>query len=203
MMDRRGSLFVLSAPSGTGKSTLIRLLMEKERRLSFSISHTTRAPRRGETDGVHYHFVPREEFERMAESGEFVEWATVHGNLYGTSAGEIEKSLSAGNDVILDIDVQGAVQVGFKFPEAVLVFVLPPSMAELERRLRDRAKDDEEVIRRRLRNARDEIKVIERYHYVIMNDDVDRAVEELGTIIRAGRLRTVVRHDLVNAWSGS
>lgn len=201
MMGRRGSLYVLSAPSGAGKSTLIRHLRERVGDIGFSVSHTTREPRRGEIDGVHYHFVTKPVFEKMAAAGEFVEWASVHGNLYGTHANEIEKSLSAGKDVILDIDVQGAFQVAGKMPDALLVFVFPPDMEELERRLKGRGKDSEDVIRTRLDNALKEMRMAGGYHYVIVNDDVERAVDELALLVKAGRLRTVVRRELLDEWS--
>lgn len=193
---RRGSLFVISAPSGAGKSTLIRGLTERLDHIGFSVSHTTRQPRVGESDGVHYHFVDREEFEELASRGEFVEWAEVHGNLYGTSMKELERELSSGNDVILDIDVQGAEQVAAKMPDAVLIFILPPSVAELERRLTQRGKDAEEVIQRRLENALGELAKAGSYHYAIVNEDLTHALDDLVTVAKAARLRTAVHPKL-------
>ncbi|TAL16094.1 guanylate kinase [bacterium] len=183
----RGALFVISAPSGAGKSSLIKALRE-EMPVSFSISHTTRPPRPGEIDGVHYHFVTKEVFEKMVENSEFAEWAEVHGNLYGTSFRALDEAMEKGNDVILDIDVQGALNLREKTDlKPVLVFIMPPSLAELEKRLTLRGDVDDEVIRRRLDNARGETAQAGKYDYIIVNDNFDKAVQDLGAVILAGK----------------
>ena len=186
----KGTLFIVSAPSGAGKSTMCSKVMELLPDVSFSVSHTTRPPRSGEEDGKDYHFVTVERFMQMVEQEQFVEWAEVHGNFYGTSWESIRSELEKGMDVILDIDVQGAAQVKKVFPEAVSIFILTPSLEELERRLRNRNTDSEDVIRRRLDNAVSEIRQIGLYDYSIINDDLDRAVNELAAIFIASRCRT-------------
>lgn len=187
----RGELFILSAPSGTGKTTLIRNLLDGGRRavgnLHFSVSHTTRAPRREEVDGEHYHFVCRERFQRMIDEGAFLEWAEVHGNLYGTARDEVLPRLAAGIDVLLDIDVQGAERVLAQHAGSVSVFVLPPSYAVLRERLHGRGLDDEEEIDRRLAASLSEIKRYERYGYVIINRDAEQASAMLASIVLARR----------------
>ncbi|NOY44222.1 guanylate kinase [Deferrisoma camini] len=188
---RQGLVLVISAPSGAGKSTLIRRLREAMPELGYSVSHTTRPPRPGERDGVEYHFVDRATFEAMRDRGEFAEWAEVHGNLYGTALTELRTAAEAGQDLVLDIDVQGALQVAQRLPHAVLVFVLPPSWEELERRLKARGQDDPEVIARRLANARQEVAEAPRYHYVVVNDDMGRCLEDLKAVVRAERCRPV------------
>lgn len=199
----RGIPFVVSAPSGAGKSSLIKRLRAEVDGLGFSVSHTTRSPRRGEADGAHYHFVTRTEFERLAAEEAFAEWAEVHGNLYGTSYRSLEAELSKGRDVILDIDVQGALQIADKVAGAVLVFVVPPSWAELRRRLETRGLDSSEVIERRIANARGEVAVANRYRYVVLNDDMEGAVADLAAIVRAERCRTERRVELVEILSKS
>jgi guanylate kinase len=191
-----GIIFVISAPSGAGKSTLIRALMNRTEGLFFSVSHTTRQPRPGETTGVHYHFVDRAAFEKIKEEGGFLEWAEVHGNYYGTSFASVEQEFSAGHDVILDIDVQGAAAVKAKKPDAVLIFILPPSMEELERRLTRRG-EEEAVMRRRLANARKELDLADRYDYLIVNDEMERAADELHAVVSAERLRTGRRRNVL------
>jgi guanylate kinase len=158
MRQKRGSLFVVSAPSGTGKTTLCQKLREALPDLKFSVSYTTRKPREGEINDVHYTFVDEDEFRLMITDGEFVEWAQVHGNFYGTSKKRIEALMNEGLDVLLDIDVQGGGQIRAHFPDSVLIFVLPPSMDELKKRLSGRMTDSEDVINKRLVNAVDEIK---------------------------------------------
>ncbi len=185
----RGDLFVISAPSGAGKSTMCHRLMEETPGVSFSVSHTTRAPRRGEVDGVDYHFVSRETFMQMVENGEFIEWAEVHGNCYGTSREAVVSMLLQGEDVLLDIDVQGAMQVREIFKDAVLVFILPPSLEVLEQRLRGRGTDSEETIALRLRNAAKELEYVNEYTFLIVNDDLIRATGDLQSIILARRCR--------------
>jgi guanylate kinase len=188
-----GELFILSAPSGAGKTTLIQSLVEGGFAdfggLAFSVSHTTRRPRQGEIDGRDYHFVDRATFEAMVEADAFLEWAKVHDNFYGTSREEVFPRLERGIDVLLDIDVQGADQVIARCPEAHGIFVLPPSYEVLERRLRSRGLDDERTIARRLAVSLAEIERYDRYHYVIINDDARRASEVLAAIILEKRHR--------------
>ncbi len=186
----RGDLFVISAPSGAGKSTLCHRLMEETPGVAFSVSHTTRSPRRGEVEGVDYHFVSKDHFMHMVEQGEFLEWAEVHGNCYGTSGSAVMAMLENGKDVLLDIDVQGAMQVRDIFTEAVLVFIMPPSLEVLEQRLRNRGTDSEETIRLRMENARGELAAVREYHFLIVNDDLIRAAGDLQSIVLARRCRT-------------
>jgi guanylate kinase len=183
----RGIPFVVSAPSGAGKSTLIRELLRRVGGLVFSVSHTTRPARQGEVAGGDYHFVDRATFERMVEAGEFAEWAEVHGNLYGTTFSAIRGELEAGRDVVLDIDVQGALQIEQRLEGAVLIFVIPPSWEELLRRIESRASDAPEVIARRMANARKEFELLPRYRYVVVNENVEDAVADLAAIVRAER----------------
>ncbi len=187
---RRGLLLVLSSPSGAGKSSLARRLLETHPELTLSVSATTRAPRAGEEDGRDYHFLTREEFEIRRAAGWFYEWAVVHGNLYGTPKGPVREIFESGCDVLLDIDWQGAQQlIQQQDQDVVSVFILPPSMAELEARLRTRAQDSEEVIQRRLAGASAEMTHWGEYDYVLLNDDFETTAARLDTILRAERLR--------------
>lgn len=195
-------LFVVSAPSGAGKSTLIRALMERVPGLSFSISHTTRKPRPGEMDGVHYHFVAYEDFARMEREGRFLEWAEVHGNFYGTSFESVECLHAKGCDVVLDIDVQGAEAVRKKRPDSILIFILPPSVEELERRLTKRG-ETPDVMHRRLLNARREVEQADWFDYLIVNDDFNRAADELVAVVTAERLRASQRSGLLETFCKS
>ena len=181
---RRGRLFVVAAPSGAGKTSLVRELMQREPSLRFSISYTTRRQRPKEVHGRDYFFVDRPAFDRMVTAGEFLEHATVFDNSYGTSRRQVEESLAAGQDLILEIDWQGARQVRQALPECASIFILPPSRAELERRLRGRATDSEEVIQRRLRDASGDMGHWHEFDYVVVNDDFDRAAGELQAIVR-------------------
>jgi guanylate kinase len=181
-----GNLFILSAPSGAGKSSLAQALMEAEPRLAVSVSHTTRAPRPGELDGVHYHFVDKPTFEAMIAAGEFVEHARVFDNLYGTSRRALEDLLDQGKDVLLDIDWQGARRIKALMPQAHTVFILPPSRSALEERLRKRGQDSDEVIARRMQEAVSEISHHGEFDHVIVNDDFAAALADLRALI-AGR----------------
>jgi guanylate kinase len=187
--SRRGLLFIVSAPSGTGKTTLVERLVQVVPRLRMSRSYTSRPARAGEKDGVDYHFISRHRFEAMMGDHAFLEWADVFGNYYGTSAGDTEAILAAGEDVVLVIDVQGARQVRGRGIETVGVFVLPPSAAVLETRLRGRSKDTEEQILRRLDVARTEVGEFAQYEYVVVNDDLDGAVNRMRGIVMAERAR--------------
>ncbi len=185
--DRHGIPFVVSAPSGTGKTTVCRAVVSRDPAIVFSVSHTTRPPRAGERDGVDYHFVSREEFLRLAGEGAFLEHAEYRGQLYGTSWAAIEAPLRAGRDVLLEIEVQGARQVRLRRPDARFVFLLPPSLEILEERLRGRGTESEELIARRLAVARQELGEVERYDYVVVNDELERAIDSLLTIVQAER----------------
>ena len=185
-----GNLFIIAAPSGAGKSSLVNAVMADDANLSLSVSYTTRAPRPGEQDGREYHFVDPATFLSMFERAEFLESAEVHGNHYGTSEKWISDARASGRDIVLEIDWQGAQQVRRVFPEAVNLFILPPSMAELERRLRTRGKDSDDVIRRRLINAREEMAHVAEFDYVIINNEFETAKQDLAAVIRASRLHT-------------
>jgi guanylate kinase len=184
-----GHLYIVTAPSGAGKTTLVRLLSENDPGIRVSISHTTRAPRVGERNGLEYHFVAVDDFLGMTRNNEFLEWAEVHGSHYGTARRGVETALLAGNDVLLEIDWQGAQQVRAVFPSAIGVFVLPPSLDELERRLCARATDSAETIARRVAAAREEMRHVAEFDYVIINDDLQRALQDLLAVVRAERLR--------------
>jgi guanylate kinase len=189
-VKRRGTLFVVSAPSGAGKTTLCGELRLRVPGLAYSISVTTRAPRPGEVDGEHFEFVNEARFHEMITAGEFAEHAVVHDHLYGTRASMIERALAAEIDVLLDIDTQGAAQLKAHAPEAVLIFIVAPSMKELEQRLHERRSDNETEIARRLARAREEIALWRRYDYLIVNRDVKEALDQLEAIITAERSRT-------------
>ncbi len=185
----KGILFVVSAPSGAGKTTLCYRLSRELPSLSFSVSHTTRKPRQGEVEGRDYYFVSGGKFDEMVSSGAFAEWAEVHGNRYGTSKAELDRLFSQGKDVMLDIDIQGAMQIKKSGTPGTFIFVLPPSMKVLEERLRGRGTDDDDVIRLRLANAVGEINYYREYDYVIVNDVLDDALEQLRMIIKVTRDR--------------
>jgi len=198
-----GTLFIICAPSGAGKTSLVNALLEREPDLELSVSYTTRAPRPGEQDGREYHFVTSEAFLRMAGHGDFLESAEVHGNMYGTSQAWIEARTREGRDILLEIDWQGAQQVRRLVPGTIAIFILPPSLEVLRRRLTSRGQDTSAVIERRLVNAREEIAHVEEFDYVIINQNFDVAVVDLVSIVRATRLQVnaqLTRHrDLINA----
>jgi guanylate kinase len=183
-----GNLYIVAAPSGAGKTSLVGALLKSDADIALSVSYTTRAPRPGEVDHREYHFVARPEFLAMIERGEFLEHAEVHGNYYGTSAPWIREQIAAGRDLLLEIDWQGAAQVRQQIDGAIGIFILPPSMEELERRLRNRGQDSEQVIQRRLSAARDEMRHAGEFDYVIINKDFDAALADLAAIVRASRL---------------
>jgi len=185
-----GLLFVVTAPSGAGKTSLISALLADDRALTLSVSYTTRRPRPGEQNGREYHFVDMPRFEAMLERGEFLESAEVHGHRYGTSQKVIDEVRARGRDLVLEIDWQGAEQVRRLYPESIGIFILPPSMAELEHRLRARAQDADEVIRRRLKNAAAEMSHAAEFKYAIINNNFDDARQDLRAIVRAERLAT-------------
>lgn len=187
----KGNIFVVTAPSGAGKTTLVLALLAAEPQVQLSVSYTTRAPRPGEVEGKDYHFVNREKFLEMVNHGDFLEHAEVHGNLYGTSQSWINEAVAGGRDLLLEIDWQGAEQVRRHFPDAIGIFILPPSTEVLERRLRKRGTDSETAITRRLQDAREEIAHVEAFDYVIINEFIDEAVRDIVSIVRAERVKLV------------
>lgn len=197
----RGELIVLSGPSGVGKSTVIAELLRKRTDIHFSVSFTTRTPRTGELDGVNYNFVSRQEFERMIADGELLEYAEYVGNYYGTSLKVIRDKLDMGVDVLLDIEVQGAAAVRAKCPEAVLIFIVPPSVEELSRRLHGRNTDAEDVIAHRLEQAKVECRECDKYDYIVVNADVATATAEIQAILTSERCRTAKRVHLLRELS--
>ncbi|MEZ5543656.1 MAG: guanylate kinase [Lysobacteraceae bacterium] len=193
MSARRGSLFIVAAPSGAGKSSLVNAVLAREPSIVLSISFTSRAPRPGERHAQHYHFVSEDEFRRMIDAGDFFEYALVHGDYKGTARQSVEPLLAQGRDVLLEIDWQGARQVRRLVPDCTTIFILPPSRAELERRLRSRAQDSEETIVRRLADSRGEISHASEFDYIVVNDHFERALDDLCAIVRARRLSQQVQ----------
>lgn len=185
----RGNLFIVSAPSGAGKTSLVNALLSGNHGIDLSVSYTSRAPRPGETDGKDYHFVSRETFLSMAKHGDFLESAEVYGNLYGTSQSWIAAEIAAGRDILLEIDWQGAAQVRGKFPDCIGIFILPPSFQALEARLKARAQDSAEVIARRIGAAREDVAHVAEFDYVIINDKLDEALRQLEAVVVAAGLR--------------
>jgi guanylate kinase len=202
-IKRRGLMLVLSSPSGAGKSTIARNLLDSDKSLTLSVSATTRPRRGSEIDGVHYHFVAKRDFERLRDSEAMLEWAEVHGNFYGTPREPAEAAMAEGRDMLFDIDWQGAVQLRQKVPaDIVSIFILPPSMGELKARLLRRAEDQEKVIEQRLRNAREELEHWGEYDYVVVNHDLQQAFHEVQCIVTAERLRRDRRPGLFEFVSG-
>jgi guanylate kinase len=195
-----GNLFIVSAPSGAGKTTLVRGLLQEDPLVHLSVSYSTRAPRQGEIDGREYHFVDLATFQIMKERGDFLEWAQVHGNFYGTSRVWIEEQMAQGRDILLEIDWQGACQVRKSFPTGLGIFILPPSLSELENRLTGRGTDHPEVIARRLSAAQEEMSHVDDFEYAIINNELRVAVDDLCAVVRSARLLTAgqrVRHSTV------
>lgn len=201
-MNGKGLLFVVSAPAGCGKDTILEQLFARTDTVGYSVSATTRAPREGETDGVHYHFRTREQFEQMIKDGEVLEYTEYCGNYYGTPKKGVEELTAQGKDVILKIEVEGAMNIKRLFPECCLVFILPPSLAELERRLRKRGTETEEKIIARTEQARREIDLAENYDYLIVNGELSAAVDDLLAVIRAEKLRRVRCSELISEIKG-
>lgn len=199
---RGGILFVVSAPSGAGKTSLLKALLERDPGLALSVSCTTRAPRAGEEDGVHYHFLDREGFEAAVTAGDFMEHAEVFGNLYGTRETDLRGHLASGRDLVLEIDWQGARQVRRRFPVAVTLFILPPSLEELERRLRGRGTEGGEALARRLAQARGDLAHWAEYDYLVINDRFESALADLGCVVAAERLRSTRCPDWIPAQLG-
>ena len=185
--NRKGTLFVFSGPSGAGKGTLLSRLFSELDDLGYSVSCTTRAPREGEQDGIDYHFISDEDFKRHIDSCDFLEWANVHSHRYGTLRSDVQKALDQGRDIILEIDVQGALQVKEKMPEAVTIFVAPPSLQILEQRFRGRGTEDEQELQLRLKNARQEMEQQERYDFTVVNDDLEVAASQLKKYVQLHR----------------
>ncbi len=188
-MDYPGNLFVVAAPSGAGKSSLVKALLELDSHLTLSVSHTTRAPRGQEQQGREYHFIDEPAFRAMVDHGDFFEWAQVHGHLYGTSKSEIQASIAQGQDVVLEIDWQGALQIKRLFPNAILIFILPPSWEELQQRLNRRGEDRPEVIATRMANARIEVAQAREFDFVIINGVFETALFDLKAVVHAQRLK--------------
>ncbi len=184
-MQKQGLLIVVSGPSGTGKGTVCKELLNNHKEISYSVSATTRAPREGEVNGVNYYFHDKKTFEDMIENGELLEWAQVYGNYYGTPLKPIREQLAAGKDILLEIDTQGAMNVKEKFPEGIYIYILPPSLKELERRIRGRGSETEESLAGRLGAAYAELEIGRQYSYVIVNEDVAEAAEDIAAILRS------------------
>ncbi|NLY67791.1 MAG: guanylate kinase [Tissierellia bacterium] len=195
----KGFLLVISGPSGSGKGTVCKKLLERNKDLVFSVSATTRKPRKGEIDGVNYFFVDDEKFNEMISNNEFLEYANVHGNWYGTPIKFVTDEIEKGEIVILEIDVQGAIQIKEKYKEAVFIFLIPPSMNELKNRIVKRGTETKEDIELRLKNALNELKFVDKYDYIVINDEVDKAVNKIEAIIEAEKLRVARLKDIINS----
>jgi len=197
LWPKKGQLFVITAPSGTGKTTIIDIIRKKIEGIGYSVSHSTRPPRTGEVNGVHYYFVTRKDFEKMIEAHEFVEWTVVYDHLYGTSMSSVESTLSSGKDLLLDLDIQGAQEIKKQFPEATLIFIFPPSLEILHERLQRRSSQDDTNIGLRAGKAAEEIRKCRDYDYLVINDDLNQAAREVEAIIIAQRAKTERRFPLV------
>ena len=201
-MSSKGMLIVVSGPSAVGKGTLCNRIIDRLEKVSLSISATTRSPRSGEIDGINYFFMNKQDFEQRIKKDDFLEWAKVYDNYYGTPASHVEQTLNQGYDVILEIDIQGAAQVKRRCPEGVFIFILPPSIDELRNRIIKRGTDSLDSIELRMKSAYKELEAAFSYDYVILNDDVEKAVKRLEYIIRAERYKVARNHDLINAIKG-
>ena len=201
---KRGVLLVVSGPSGAGKGTICKALLEKHKEIYLSVSATTRAPRKGEVDGVNYYFTTKEEFVKRVEEGDFLEHAEVYGNYYGTPKSSVEKMLEQGKDVILEIDIQGALKVKENCEEGIFIFILPPSMEELKQRIIKRGSETEESLMTRFKSAYKEINYISKYNYAVVNDEVDLAVKKLEAIITAEKCRVdrMKHHNILDSKEG-
>ena len=197
-MKRKGCLIVVSGPSGTGKGTVCSALLEKHKEIAYSISATTRQPRTGEVDGMNYYFLAKNVFEKMIEDGELLEWAEVYGNYYGTPLKKIQERLADGQDILLEIDTQGAMSVKEKFPDEIYIYIMPPSLKELERRLKTRGTDSAESIERRLKSAAGEMEIAERYNYIVVNEQVEQAVEQIAAIVDAEHCRVGRNKEIID-----
>lgn len=189
LKKKKGLIVVISAPSGAGKTTLLKRLLQTSPSFTPSVSFTTRSPRKNEIEGVDYYFVSPEEFQKMREEGKFIEWVQVHGQLYGTSVDFLNEAIKMEKDVILEVDVKGGTQIKKEYPQAVLIFLLPPSWQELQKRLGNRATEETKRIRERMQQAKKEVKYISSYDYVVVNDDINRALDDLLAIIKTERCR--------------
>ena len=197
-MKEKGQIFVITAPSGTGKTTIIKNILEKDAgEIGYSISHTTRKPRKGESHGLHYYFVDRENFERMIEAHEFVEWAVVYDHLYGTSISSINRELSSGKDLLMDVDIQGSQEIKRQFPDSLSIFILPPSLDILKERLQKRSPNNKMNMGLRLKKAGEEIQRCRDYDFIIINDDLKKAIKEIEAIIVAQRANKNRRFPLI------
>jgi guanylate kinase len=197
-MKEKGQIFVITAPSGTGKTTIIKNILEKDAGgIGYSISHTTRKPRKGESYGLHYYFVDRENFERMIEAHEFVEWAVVYDHLYGTSISSINRELSSGKDLLMDVDIQGSQEIKRQFPDSLSIFILPPSLDVLKERLQKRSPNNKMNMGLRLKKAGEEIQRCRDYDFIIINDDLKKAIKEIEAIIVAQRANKNRRFPLI------
>jgi guanylate kinase len=194
----KGFLLVISGPSGSGKGTVCKKLIERNEKLVFSVSATTRKPRPGEIDGVNYFFIDDKKFDEMVDNNEFLEYANVHGNRYGTPINFVKNEIEKGEIVILEIDVQGAIQIKEKYNEAVFIFLVPPSMNELKNRIVKRGTESKEDIDLRLKNALNELKFVDKYDYIVINDEVDEAVNKIEAIIKAEKLRVARLKDILD-----